>query len=146
MAALRRIPASITRWPRRIEGTTTDGLSILPFRRGLFHSILNNNVELRTATLRYSIAADNGAATVADDVCWWGDASFGPHLFRCLGLHGVAVRIHFDDTVVEGSDRFALSQNAQARIERDYAELTRQEAGEFASQDVAERPGIARAV
>src|SRR5271154_24209 len=62
------------------EGTTTDGANVLPFRRGLFHSVLNNRVELRTATLRYSISEDNGSATVADDVCWWGDASFGPHL------------------------------------------------------------------
>lgn len=127
------------------EGTTTNGSTILPFRRGLFHSVLNNHVELRTATLHYSIGPTNGSATVADDVCWWGDASFGPHLFRCLGLHGVTARIHFDDTVVEGSDRFALSENAQARIASKYAELAR-EADKPVASAAIEEPGIARAV
>jgi 1-acyl-sn-glycerol-3-phosphate acyltransferase len=37
------------------EGTTTDGASVLPFRRGLFHSVLNNGVSLRTAALRYTL-------------------------------------------------------------------------------------------
>ncbi|HEX4651978.1 MAG TPA: 1-acyl-sn-glycerol-3-phosphate acyltransferase, partial [Granulicella sp.] len=55
------------------EGTTTNGSEILPFRRGLFHSILNNDVPLRTATLRYALdeahVADNAHSTVASDVC-----------------------------------------------------------------------------
>ncbi len=37
------------------EGTTTDGASVLPFRRGLFHSVLNNDVPLRTAVMSYSL-------------------------------------------------------------------------------------------
>ena len=37
------------------EGTTTDGAEVLPFRRGLFHSVLNGGVALRTAALRYSL-------------------------------------------------------------------------------------------
>ena len=108
------------------EGTTTDGNEILPFRRGLFHSVLNNHVELRTAALRFSLGDGNGSATVANDVCWWGDALFGPHIFRCLGLKGVSARIHFDDAVVDGADRFELSERARARVVRGYEELGRQ--------------------
>ncbi len=107
------------------EGTTTNGSEVLPFRRGLFHSVLNNGVPLRTATLRYTLdedlAAENGNATVADHVCWWGDAYLGPHLFRCLGLRGLRAEIHFDDAVIEGRDRFALSENARAAITARYA-------------------------
>jgi 1-acyl-sn-glycerol-3-phosphate acyltransferase len=127
------------------EGTTTDGLAMLPFRRGLFHSVLNNGVELRTATLRYFLADGNGAATVADDVCWWGDASFGPHLFRCLGLRGVTVRIHFECSPVTGSDRFALSENAYMRVENVYAELGR-EVGDQIADQVEDQPSTAPAV
>jgi 1-acyl-sn-glycerol-3-phosphate acyltransferase len=109
------------------EGTTTNGSEILPFRRGLFHSILDNAVPLRTATLNYTLdqahAADNGNATVADHVCWWGDAYLGPHLFRCLGLLGLRAEVHFDDAVIEGQDRFALSENARAAIAARYAAL-----------------------
>lgn len=103
------------------EGTTTDGSSVLPFRRGLFHSVLDNRVALRTAALRYAIGDES--ATVADDVCWWGDALFGPHIFRCLGLRGLTARIAFDDAVVEGTDRFQLSERAQARVSHSYERL-----------------------
>ena len=98
------------------EGTTTNGESVLPFRRGLFHSVLNNGIELRAAALRFTINPDNGGATVADDVCWWGDAYFGPHLFRCLGLKGLTAHIDFDATPVEGADRFCLACSSQIRV------------------------------
>src|SRR5580700_11905337 len=40
------------------EGTTTDGAGVLPFRRGLFHSVLDNWVSLRTSALRYWLEND----------------------------------------------------------------------------------------
>jgi 1-acyl-sn-glycerol-3-phosphate acyltransferase len=109
------------------EGTTTNGEGVLRFRRGLFHSVLNNGVELRTAALRFSISGDNGGATIADDVCWWGDAYFAPHIFRCLGLKGLSAHIEFDSGPVAGKDRFALSENARARVARAYESATRAE-------------------
>jgi 1-acyl-sn-glycerol-3-phosphate acyltransferase len=109
------------------EGTTTDGAEVLPFRRGLFHSVLDNRVPLRTATLRYALdeahAADNGNATVAEHVCWGGDAYLGPHLFRCLGLRGLHAEIHFDATPIAGLDRFALSENAHTAVAARYVAL-----------------------
>src|SRR5277367_2550008 len=81
------------------EGTTTDGAGVLPFRRGLFHSVLNDGVALRTTALRYTLEphAVNGSATVGGDVCWWGEMGFASHLFRLVGLRGVGARIRFDD-------------------------------------------------
>jgi 1-acyl-sn-glycerol-3-phosphate acyltransferase len=102
------------------EGTTTDGSGVLPFRRGLFHSVLNNGVELRTAAVQYEMGDGNGAATVGDDVCWWGDALFGPHIFKCLGLNGISSRISFHDAVVRGADRFELSERARDRVAQTY--------------------------
>ena len=37
------------------EGTTTDGRTVLHFRRGLFHSILKDAVPLKTAAIAYSL-------------------------------------------------------------------------------------------
>jgi lyso-ornithine lipid O-acyltransferase len=107
------------------EGTTTDGASVLPFRRGLFHSVLNNGVALRTAVVRYALDshAVNGDATVQEDVCWWGDMTFGPHMFRFLGLRGLRARIQFGDEVVERADRFVLSEMAQGVVEEMYRGL-----------------------
>jgi 1-acyl-sn-glycerol-3-phosphate acyltransferase len=102
------------------EGTTTDGDypdgGVMPFRRGLFHSVLNNDVPLRVAGLRYSLVERNDGASVGNDVCWWGDAEFLPHLFRFLGLNGVRVDIRFGDEVKERVDRFVMSETARARV------------------------------
>jgi lyso-ornithine lipid O-acyltransferase len=101
------------------EGTTTDGKQgeggVLPFRRGLFHSVLKDHVQVRTAAIRYELTEDNGSATVAHDICWWGDTSFVPHLVRFLSLRGVRVSVRFGEAV-QGTDRFVLSENARATV------------------------------
>jgi 1-acyl-sn-glycerol-3-phosphate acyltransferase len=107
------------------EGTTTDGAGVLPFRRGLFHSVLNNGVSLRTAALRYSLENDavNCGASVGEDVCWWGEMGFTSHLFRLLGLRGLSVKVRFGDEVLERADRFVLSETSQAQVAEMYAEI-----------------------
>ena len=105
------------------EGTTTDGTEILPFRRGLFHSVLRDSVQVRTAALKYALPSDKPGATVANDICWWGDATFLPHLFRFMGLRDVRAAVRFGD-VVEGADRFVLSENARATVSAIYDGLS----------------------
>jgi 1-acyl-sn-glycerol-3-phosphate acyltransferase len=107
------------------EGTTTDGGGVLPFRRGLFHSVLDNGVSLRTAALRYSLDSCrvNGEATVGEDVCWWGEMGFTSHIFGLLGLRGLKAQIRFGEEVVQREDRFVLSETAQERVAEMYAEL-----------------------
>jgi 1-acyl-sn-glycerol-3-phosphate acyltransferase len=104
------------------EGTTTDGTEVHPFRRGLFHSVLNEGVTLRVAALGYSIE-DGGDATVANDVCWWGDAFLAPHLFRLAGFKGVRAVIRFGEVIPDRRDRFVLSEQARARVQQMYVEL-----------------------
>lgn len=106
------------------EGTTTAGREVLPFRRGLFHSVLNGAVPLRTAALQFEIGDGNGEATVASDVCFVGDALFGPHIFGCLGLQGLKARLRFGDDIVMREDRFQLSQSARAAVAEMYDELS----------------------
>jgi lyso-ornithine lipid O-acyltransferase len=107
------------------EGTTTEGAEVLPFRRGLFHSVLNGGIALRVAALRYSLDSHmmNGSATVGKDVCWWGDMKFTPHMFRFLGLRGLRVKMRFGEEIVERADRFVLSETAQATVAEMYEEL-----------------------
>ena len=108
------------------EGTTTDGAyadgGVMPFRRGLFHSVLDNGVALRVAGLRYWLE-EGGGATVGDDVCWWGDALLAPHLLRLLGLRGVRARVRFGEEVLARVDRFVLSESARAAVAGLYSGL-----------------------
>lgn len=107
------------------EGTTTDGAEVLPFRRGLFHSVLNGGVALRVAALRYSLDPHrvNGSATVGEDVCWWGDMKFTPHMFRFLGLRGLRAKIRFGEEITRRTDRFVLSETAQGVVAEMYEDL-----------------------
>jgi 1-acyl-sn-glycerol-3-phosphate acyltransferase len=109
------------------EGTTTDGVGVLPFRRGLYHSVLHDEVPVRTAAISFSLEEENAGATVGMDVCYWGDMEFAPHLFHCLGLRGVRARLRFGD-VVAGDDRFALAANSREGVVRLYGELAGQQA------------------
>jgi lyso-ornithine lipid O-acyltransferase len=122
------------------EGTTTDGAGVLPFRRGLFHSVLNNWVPLRTAALRYSLEthAVNAGASLEEDVCWWGEMGFVSHVFRVLGLRGLSVEVRFGDEVLVRGDRFVLSEAAQARVATMYGELGGAVPESFVEEDEAE--------
>lgn len=104
------------------EGTTTNGSEVLPFRRGLFHSVLNEAVPLHTAALSYTV--DKKEGSVAEDICWWGDATLAPHLARLAAIRGVCARIRFGPVVQEREDRFVLSQRAREVISEMYAELS----------------------
>jgi lyso-ornithine lipid O-acyltransferase len=101
------------------EATTTDGSEVLLFRRGLFHSVLNEGVPLQVAALRYSL--DDNRGSVEEDVCWWGDALLAPHLWRLLGLRGVRAEICFGGEVKDRRDRFCLSEAARERVAEMYA-------------------------
>jgi lyso-ornithine lipid O-acyltransferase len=126
------------------EGTTTDGQSgVLPFRRGLFHSVLKDAVQVRTAAIRYEVGT---GGTVADDVCWWGDAEFVPHLVRFLGLSGVRASVRFGE-VVRGADRFELAERTQvsvAEMYEDLGERVRAEAAE--SEREGQQVGLVKAL
>jgi len=106
------------------EGTTTGGDTVLPFRRGLFNSVVYDKVPVKTAALAYELDPSNAGCTVAEDVCFVGDAEFGPHLFKALGLKGVRVKVRFGADVVGGEDRFALARNARDRVCDLYEEIS----------------------
>ena len=91
------------------EGTTTNGAEVLPFRRGLFHSVLHDGVAVRTAAIRYELVG--GGGDVAEDVCWCGDSALVPHLYRLLGFERVRAMVTFGPTA-RGGNRFELSENA----------------------------------
>lgn len=107
------------------EGTTTNGTEVLPFRRGLFHSVLRDEVAVRTMAIRYELVSDAEEASVDEDVCWWGDADLVPHLYRLLGLQGVRAKLSVGRTV-HGKNRFDLAENARTAV----VELTHRQDGD----------------
>ncbi|MDE1175495.1 MAG: lysophospholipid acyltransferase family protein [Edaphobacter sp.] len=98
------------------EGTTTDGAGVLPFRRGLMHSVLREDAALYTAALRYT----------DERACWWGDATLLPHLIQMAGRNDLRAEIRFGDAAAERRDRFELAASARESVAALYRGLSAQ--------------------
>ncbi len=101
------------------EGTSTDGMQVLPFKPTLFQSFLTDDLRgtlaIQPITLRYH-------APVGEDpryYGWWGDMDFGPHLLHTLATWnqgGVDVIYHPPVHVRDFSDRKTLATALQATV------------------------------
>ncbi|ARU00758.1 lysophospholipid acyltransferase family protein [Yoonia vestfoldensis] len=94
------------------EGTSTDGLQVLPFKPTLFAAFfdpaLRDDLQVQPVSLRYH------APLGADPrfYGWWGDMAFGPHLLHTLAAPrqgGVSVIYHPPLRVRDFTDRKALA-------------------------------------
>lgn len=78
------------------EGTTTNGSELLKFHSGLLAQAMEEREPVTAAYLQYTLSSRNEkGVSVADDVCYWGDAKILPHIFRLLGLRGLRAEVRF---------------------------------------------------
>ena len=100
------------------EGTSTDGLRVLPFKTTLFAAFYSPDLpgmQVQPVTLRY-VAPAGGRA---DAYGWWGDRGFAESLLAVLAMrrHGrVEVIYHPPLAVADHVDRKALALAAEARV------------------------------
>lgn len=87
-----------------LEGTTTDGGDVLPFRASLLGPAWRNGWEVVPAGLSYLVPAGR---SVKNEVCWWGEMTLVPHLWNLTTLPWVKARVTWGGvmTVPEGVDR-----------------------------------------
>jgi 1-acyl-sn-glycerol-3-phosphate acyltransferase len=80
------------------EGTTTNGLALLPFHSGLLAQAMEIEEPVTAAYLQYALDRDNGpGVSVEEDVCYWGDRGMWPHVFKFLGLRGAHATVKVAD-------------------------------------------------
>jgi 1-acyl-sn-glycerol-3-phosphate acyltransferase len=75
------------------EGTSTDGLKLLPFHPRLIDPATSTGTQITTATIHYVL--EDG--TPEKDLCWWGDESFGAHMLKILGVAGFTAIVRFGE-------------------------------------------------
>lgn len=83
------------------EGTSSDGSQVLPFRPALFDAATKAGANVVSAHISYDVA--DGSA--ANDVCYWGEMSFFPHLLRLLSRHQIRARVRFAAETRKFADR-----------------------------------------
>ncbi len=103
------------------EGTSSDGHGVLPFRPALFDGVVRSGVPITPAHIRYRLSDGRPE----DDVCYWGDHSFLPHLLRCLSRHGLQAAVQFSAESRTYEDRKVAAQQTHDAV----AKLAQQAAG-----------------
>jgi 1-acyl-sn-glycerol-3-phosphate acyltransferase len=82
---------SITLFP---EGTSTDGMKILPFKTPLLEAAVANQKSILPVSLKYvQIDGKPFSHENKDLVCWYGDATFIPHFLTLLKVGYIDVTI-----------------------------------------------------
>lgn len=97
-----------------LEGTSTGGDRVLPFRAPLIQPAVEANVPVVPIALNYR--SDNPAIDISDDIAYWKDHVFAVHVWRLCGLSAIDVTAKFGDPVYieEGGRKKAAKQLRQA--------------------------------
>ncbi len=101
------------------EGTSTDGVRVLPFKSTLFAAFythgLDTVLQVQPVTLVYHAPPGQDARFYG----WWADMTFGGHLLRVLaqGRQGRVEVVFHDPVAVEHfADRKALAAHCEAAV------------------------------
>lgn len=88
-----------------LEGTSSGGASVLPFKSSLLEPVVTNGWAVTPAAIVYTC---EGGET-ARDVCWWQNMKFTPHALNLLTLDRITAHVSFGKPVEPGDDRKALA-------------------------------------
>ena len=101
------------------EGTSSDGLQVLPFKSTLFAAFFADNLRdvmyVQPATLTYHAPSGRDANFYG----WWGDMEFGPHLLQTLAATRqgrIQVVFHDPLKVSDFEDRKALAAACETAV------------------------------
>lgn len=103
-----------TSWCSSPKRTSWNGREILPFKSSLLEPIVGSPHPLAVGKIHYAL--DDG--TVEDDVCYWGDMTFFPHLVNLMTKRRVRARVTFAPIPQPATDRKELARQLHAEISR----------------------------
>ena len=94
------------------EGTSSNGQTILPFKSSLLEPATNPAWPLAVGWIHYEI--DDGDAS--NEVCYWGDHTFFPHMLNLLSKRRVRATVCFGQFPGCISDRKELARRLRMEI------------------------------
>lgn len=107
------------------EGTSTDGLRVLPFKTTLFAAFFTEELRDRTHVQPVSVIYHAPSGEPARFYGWWGDMEFGEHLLKTLAVRrngGVELIYHPALKVSEFPDRKTLAAACEQIVRQGHAE------------------------
>ena len=119
------------------EGTTTNGSELLKFHSGLLAQAMEERAPVTAAYISYRLGERNDVGvTVADDVCYWGDAQMLSHIFKLLGLRGLRAEVRFAERPIKFSSD--VMHRKMAAIEARFAVAALGEQASTEGREVSE--------
>ena len=94
------------------EGTSTNGETLLPFRTSLLEPAARGGHEISVGWLRYELT--DGDAR--NEVCFWGDHAFFPHLLNLLDKKSIRATLRFGKFQRTTDDRKELAKQLHAAV------------------------------
>lgn len=94
------------------EGTSWNGRELLPFKSSLLDPIVGSPQPLSIAAIGYTLAD----GCVENDVCYWGDMTFLPHLLRLMSRRQVLAQVRFASIGERAADRKELARQLHAAV------------------------------
>lgn len=100
-----------------LEGTSTGGDRVLPFRGALLEAAVECHAPVIPVAIRWG--ADEDGIDPAEDIAYWKDHVFGSHVWRLLGLRGVRGEVRFGEAIrPEDQDRRELARQVRGEVVR----------------------------
>ena len=94
------------------EGTSSDGQTVLPFKSSLLEPALEQKHPLTVGHIQYALDDGNSG----DEVCYWGDAVFIPHLLNFLSKRSIRAFVRFAPVPSRGQNRKQLAQQLHSEV------------------------------
>jgi len=94
------------------EGTSSGGDAVLPFHASLLEPAAAQGWPVTPAWITYEV--EDG--TVAEDVAYWRDMTFVPHLLNLCALPRVTGVVHYGEPVTGVRDRKELARRLHAAV------------------------------
>lgn len=87
------------------EGTSTNGMQVLPFKSSFFEIFLNKEIKIQPFTI--SVLEVDGhkadSSILRDQYTWHGDMTLGPHLWNFAKSKGAIVKVTFQKPILSSS-------------------------------------------
>lgn len=96
-----------------LEGTSTDGQDVNPFRPSMLEPAVKASWPLCPVALRYEVPAGRDATW---EVAWWGSMPLLPHVIGFAGLEWVRVHVRRAAVLTAEGDRKELAAQLEAQV------------------------------
>jgi len=95
-----------------LEGTSSGGDDVLPFRAGLLAPAIAEGWAVAPVGMDYEVSSGR----VSDDIAYWRDDTFFPHFMNLLSQDWIRARIAFGSARPPGEDRKLLARDLRDQV------------------------------